>query len=123
MYTFDDAVVSDLHKEAYGFRPQGDFFARWKASSDDQKQAIWDDLHSDAERRWAEDQAEEDRAVADFEGRVLAMQLLGAADRTDAIRWIMSAEGHADERDGGYVCFCLGLPYSYTEEFNRARAS
>ena len=51
MYTFDSNTASDLHKEAYGFRPSVDWSSRWKLANNDTKQAIWDDLLVAAERR------------------------------------------------------------------------
>mgnify|MGYP001489339211 FL=1 len=45
-YTFDETIISDLHKEARGFRPRpGNLFCDklYNADNDD-KQAIWDGL-------------------------------------------------------------------------------
>jgi hypothetical protein len=28
-YTYDERIVSDLYKEAYGSRPRADFWAKW----------------------------------------------------------------------------------------------
>lgn len=41
-YTFDERSVSDLHKDAYGFRPGESFWTEWQASDMDGKQALWD---------------------------------------------------------------------------------
>ena len=43
-YNFDERVVSDLHKDAYGFRPDQAFWGFWAASNPDQKQAQWDNM-------------------------------------------------------------------------------
>jgi hypothetical protein len=44
MSTYDESIISDLHKDVYGFRPRQDWWANWKAISEDAKQAIWDYL-------------------------------------------------------------------------------
>lgn len=44
MYDFDENVISDLHKDAYGFRPDQSFWGLWAASNPEQKQAVWDNL-------------------------------------------------------------------------------
>ena len=116
-YTFDDSIVSDLHKDAYGCRPRGDFWSRWTAASQDEKQAIWDDLIDCARETARLEKQREERQVELFEVRVLFTMESGAATRADAIRWIIQAEGMEDEYDMGYVCYCLGLPYSYEDEF------
>ena len=41
-YTFDEREVSDLHKDAYGFRPTSTFWQEWQLSDMDGKQALWD---------------------------------------------------------------------------------
>ena len=44
MYTFDENLISDLHKDAYGFRPDMSFWATFAAFNPDQKQALWDSM-------------------------------------------------------------------------------
>ena len=43
-YTFDENLVSDLHKDAYGFRPSQSFWATFAASNGVQFGLIW--LHA-----------------------------------------------------------------------------
>jgi hypothetical protein len=43
-YTFDENILSDLHKDAYGFRPSGDFFREWDLLDNDGKQDLWEQL-------------------------------------------------------------------------------
>ena len=43
-YTFDEREVSDLHKDAYGFRPSYDYWREWELADNDEKQRLWDDL-------------------------------------------------------------------------------
>lgn len=44
MYTFDEDSVSDLHKEAFGFRPNACFWREWELLDDRGKQELWDQL-------------------------------------------------------------------------------
>lgn len=41
-HTFDSDILSDLYKDAYGFRPDAEYFKAWKEYPDDFKQVIWD---------------------------------------------------------------------------------
>lgn len=43
-FTFNELEISDLHKDAYGFRPNQDFWREWELSDDLGKQEIWDQL-------------------------------------------------------------------------------
>ncbi len=44
IYTYDELIVSDLHKDAYGYRPREWFWEQWDAYSDDDKKIVWDNL-------------------------------------------------------------------------------
>jgi hypothetical protein len=41
---YDENILSDLHKDAYGFRPRELFFARWDAMSVEEKNDEWEHL-------------------------------------------------------------------------------
>ena len=120
-FTFDATLVSDLHKDARGFRPSGAFMDLFRESSDEGKQQIWDGLCREVEDELARERAEEALAVESFERGVTAALLLGAADRETAIRWVVEGLelSDADLMYGGtYVCFELGLPYSMSGLFD-----
>ena len=51
MFTFDEQTVSDLHKDARGFRPRAAFIEGWNQSDDENKQAIWNGLLRELERQ------------------------------------------------------------------------
>jgi len=111
VYTFDDDTVSDLHKDAYGFRPKRNFWSAWAAFNGDQKQAVWDDLCDTAERAMEYQRAREARAVENFEQTVASLMATGARDAGMAMRWLH--EAHDTNGDDGYLEYCLGLPYGY----------
>ena len=121
MFTFDENIVSDLHKEAYGFRPRGGFFILWNSASDERKQSIWDSLLVTAECNFNEEVESEKRNIASFEADIISNMEMGAASREDAIRWIVqgSIKSVHDLMYGGeQICHNLGLPFSMSVEFN-----
>ncbi len=122
-YTFDETIVSDLHKDAFGFRPREFFWEEWNAASDAQRQEIWDDLLLALERAVEFERKQQEAAIADFRTQVADMMALGARDEHQAKKWIIQSLG-ADEYDllygGSWVCYELGLPYSMRQMFEQA---
>lgn len=117
-YTFDIDTLSDLHKDARGFRPRSEaFWATFATADADGKQAIWDGLIKEMEDRQSEELAAECLALVNFEARIDEYVALGAGNRETAIRWILQAEGLNNEYDAGYICYCLGLSYDKTDIF------
>jgi len=118
-YTFDDNIYSDLYKEANGFRPGQSGMEWWNSLDDDGKQKQWDSLLEDLDDEIKRQEQYEREAIESFEAAVSNNIELGAADRAEAIRWMIQAGGWEREFDPGYICYCLGLPYhkGYEEEF------
>lgn len=50
MYTYSDDIISDLHKDARGYRPGECFWEEWTQSLANAKQRIWDMLCDELER-------------------------------------------------------------------------
>jgi hypothetical protein len=120
-YTFDPNIISDLHKDAYGFRPSEGFWEDWMFSSDDEKQEIWDNLLTALQRSIDEEEEREVLAVGSFEGRIEDAMADGSTDRATAIRQIIGSVGLTDielSYGGEYACFQLGLPYAYAKELD-----
>lgn len=114
-YTFDASIVSDLHKDARGFRPSTGWWESWDYQDDDGKQAVWNSLLRELEETISEEKARELRAVEDFNVRVQKMLEVGARDEQQAYKWIVDSLGpdrHSLMYGGSWVCFTLGLPYS-----------
>lgn len=109
-HDFDDSIVSDLHKDAYGFRPSSAFWADWTASTPDEKQATWDRLVRTMQDSAAEEKAAEQRAIASFEATVTKLAGNGLS-REQVIRALDDANDCNGDRD--YLCYKLGLPYGY----------
>lgn len=120
-YTFDADLFSDLHKDAYGFRPrQHEFYA----ASDDRKQQIWDGVVADLEIEMENSRNAEAQAVAAFAARIQETIALGAGDEETAIRWILDGEEFSlyDYQYGAdYAAYHFGLPYAnqWREQLDR----
>ena len=118
LYTFDENLISDLHKDAYGFRPSQSFWAIFAASNGDQKQAIWDDLLETLEAAVAREREERDRREHDFQVRVAGMMHAGCPDLETAIRWLHDA--YDTDGDDDYLEYRLGVGYGH---IRKARAA
>ena len=120
-YTYDEAILSDLHKDAYGSRPCEGFWARWNESNNEGKQVIWDGLIDELNETIAADKAASEEAVASFEAQIASNLELGAPNREAAIRWVIDSLD-LDEFDRSYggeiVCWNMGLPDSMKGTFD-----
>ena len=107
-------IYSDMHKDAYGFRPS--FFTGMST----------EELVSDIEyfgklidANLAQEAIAEKAAIDALEARLASYMEMGAPDRATAMRWELEALGddaitlQSDAKyDVGYYCYCMGLPYS-----------
>jgi len=99
-------IYSDMHKDAYGFRPRNDVSA-WTLEDFEAEFAIMQKvIKEDMEREAAEQAA----SVAEFENRVLNLMHPGT-NRERIIAWLMDAEGV--NGDFEYFCYLNNLPYGY----------
>ena len=110
-YTYDADSISDIHKDAYGMRPSGDFWDCWNTADDDTRQLIWDNL-CDAARSSAEiERSIMESCIKDFEDEVSMLIAKYPISRSDALRWISDAAGCIGDWDG--LCWKRGLPFGY----------
>lgn len=118
-FTFDANLFSDLHKDAYGYRPRSYHRFYAEDTTDEERQEFWDWAIRDFEERMEEDARREAEAVASFEDAIVKTMEIANCDRATAIRYQVEAGGFQNEYDPGYICYCLGLPYykGYEEEF------
>jgi hypothetical protein len=118
-YTFDENTVSDLHKDARGFRPTEYFWEEWTQMPDQFKQKIWDSLCQELEETMDRERRAEADAMIALHQRIQGAMLLGAKDEVQALKWIMEAEefDDCDLRYGpSYFCYHFGLSYSAANE-------
>ena len=90
-YDFEAMSLQELKDEA-------DYISR----SVDEQMKIEAEMEAEAIKRF-------ESSVKEYEGM--------AGSREDAIRWLIQAEGLDEERDPGYICYNLGLPYSMEKIF------
>jgi len=114
-YTFDAQIVSDLHKDARGYRPTEYFWEEWDQCGDDTRQAMWDNLLVELEQETARQKAAEAKALEDFRAQIKSMRKLGAETERQAIKWIFHSQ-KLDRYDlqygADYVAWNLGLAYN-----------
>ena len=108
-YTFDLDSFSDLHKDAYGFRPSAGFFQTLNEASDVEKQAIWDDLIVALDRSIEEDREMEQEAISSLEMRVSVLLACGAVSRKHAFQWILDSLDVNGDLE--FADWELGVPY------------
>ncbi len=121
-YSYDTQIFSDLHKDAFGFRPNREH-RFYRTEDPDTKQREWDWLLTCLRQRQRDEELREQRAIAEFESHVAENIVLGAGDRATAIRWAVQAlePTEADRAYGGqYLCYDFGLPNSYAAELQAA---
>jgi hypothetical protein len=113
-YTFDEDILSDLYKDAHGFRPREDFWSGWALSTADKKQQIWDSLIAMADFEAARELEEQLAAEASVEGRIESiMQTVRGCTREDAIRYLHDAYNTRGDRQ--FLEYCLGVRYGYLD--------
>ena len=111
-YTFDSRILSDLHKDAYGFRPSETFYREWDCLDDDGKQDLWNQLVDAVGDSIREEERYHNMAIAEFEGWVKqTMKIVVDSTREDCIR--MMHDAHDTRGDVEYLEHCLGVPYGY----------
>ena len=119
MYTFDENIVSDLHKDARGFRPSEYFWEEWSQCDDEKRQSIWDGLLKELEEEMERERHAQDMAMIALHQRIQGVMLLGAKDEVQALKWIMEAEEFSDhdlQYGPSYFCYHFGLSYSAEKE-------
>jgi hypothetical protein len=111
-YTFDANIVSDLHKDAYGYRPREFFWAQWHGVGDQGKQEIWEELLADLSDSIAEEKRQQEAAIAATEKRIQDIQdMVAGSTREDAIRYLEDA--FQVDGDRSFLEYHLGVPYGY----------
>jgi hypothetical protein len=118
-YTFDEQIVSDLHKDARGYRPREIWWIYWNNYSSAEKQREWDGLLRELSETMESERHAENMAMVALHQRIQGTMLLGAKDEVQALKWIMEAEefGDHDLHYGpDYFCYHFGISYSAKDE-------
>jgi len=100
MYEWDDLsereqlliYISDVHKDAYGFRPRGRYGDDWTV--EELKEEL-DRLVDYANEVHEQEQIAAEKAADAFDEQILAVQASGAGNREQAIKWLVEADEDA----------------------------
>jgi hypothetical protein len=111
-YTYDEDILSDIYKDAYGFRPRENFWLGWDSSTSDQKQKIWDELCDISSRAADEERQAQLAAEAALERQIEKIsRLVVGGTREDAIRYLHDV--HNTHGDREFLEYSLGVRYGY----------
>ena len=113
-YTFDERIVSDLYKDAYGHRPGQSFWEMWTTVTDRDRQEIWDNLLEALEREVERERAARAQAEHAFQCSINSLMHAGAQDFEMAIRWLHDAND--TQGDDEYLEYMSGIGYGYIRE-------
>ena len=111
-YTYDDNLISDLHKDCWGTRPSVYYMSTWKAMTPDQKQEEWDYMCKHVEENIRREEEAEQKAYNDWDERISSIVDTAGVSLAEAIRYDMGIKN--SQNDVGYYCYLLG--FSYTRE-------
>lgn len=115
-YTFCEDSISDLYKDAFGFRPDAYWWTQWDQFTDEQKQEEWNYLCKVLDDSIALQEVNYNSCIARLEERITKLQECGARNRAMAIRWLDDAyETHGDI---SFLEWHLGVPYGYLKGYN-----
>ncbi len=101
-------IMSDMHKDAYGFRPRNINYA---AFTDAELDAEADRLQEVIEEEIKLDQLRQEADLEAFGALIKKTIALGAGDRETALRWIV--EG-ADDWNAEAIVWSMGILYTET---------
>lgn len=118
MYTFDDNIISDLHKDARGYRPTQDFWAGWVGLAPSGKQEIWDMLVEEMKLRDAEEQQSEAYALVEFRKLVRKTMDFCGTKWTKAVEFLCDAEGDDINCEQGFDYFLWKQGIGYQDRAN-----
>ena len=85
IYTYDENIFSDFHKDAYGFRPRDH---RFYDATPAEKQVIWDDVGRAFDDANAQEELAKRESQMNFEMEVQSFIKMGASNRETALRWM-----------------------------------
>lgn len=112
MFTYSDDIISDLHKDVYGYRPREAFWADWNNCTPAEKQKTWDEYCNALEANAMQEAVQEAADVAKFEDRVQDVISIGAGNRTTALEWIVGQETFYHIQDVEHFVWQQGILFT-----------
>jgi hypothetical protein len=119
-FTYGENIVSDLHKDARGYRPREIWWKMWERMTPAEKQVEWDILHKELEYEMNQEAARESASLVLFQKSINDMISLGAGNTKTAIKWLLQSEGFDDfdlRYGPDYVAFRFGFGYADVTKF------
>lgn len=110
-YTFENYLISDLHKEAYGFRPTQRFFDDWDGYTDAEKQEVWDSLVATMEENAAMEKEVEAQNLSEFRERVRMVMNVMSCGWKKAVEALAQAEKKDLSYEFDYFLWGQGLGF------------
>jgi hypothetical protein len=101
-------IMSDMHKDAYGFRPRN---INYSAFTDAELDAEVDRLQAVIEESIKEEAIQEEADLEAFGKLINKTIAMGAGDRATAIRWIVDG---ADDWNAEAIVWSMGILYTET---------
>ena len=109
--------ISDTHKDAYGFRPRGDY-----SDMSVPQLKIWlDSLYEDACLEAERIQKAEKASWLALKSHYANLVNMGAKDFRQALAWDMDAE-EVESWDFGFYCYKKGIAYNKERVLTRLAA-
>jgi len=100
-------TISDLHKDARGFRPSLD---RYELKTDDELMAEIEWLGREVKEEIEREQQIDAVCITRFNDEVATFIQQGAANRSTAIRWMLQAQGYDETpADADSICYNNGI--------------
>lgn len=118
MYTYSDDIISDLHKDARGFRPSVAWMHGWETSTDDEKQGIWDSLCEEMEQSMKQQQADEAAALVEFRKVVRKTMDFCGTTWNKAVEYLCDADGDDADCEQGFDYFLWKQGIGYNDRAN-----
>ena len=112
MFTYSDDIISDLHKDVYGYRPREAFWADWDNCTPAEKQKTWDEYCDALEANAIQEAVRETADIAKFEDRVQDVIAIGAGNRTTALEWIVGQETFYHIQDVEHFVWQQGILFT-----------
>lgn len=119
MYTFSNDIISDLHKDARGYRPLQGFFDMWNESSDDTKQEVWDMLVKEMEYNQKEEARHEAENLVKFRELIRSVMDTASCNWKVALRYLIDAENLDINFELDYFLWNQGLGFNDRNKISR----
>ena len=112
MYTYSDDIISDLHKDARGYRPTEFFWEEWTQSPDSVKQEIWDMLCEEVDISMKEQEAAEAKALIEFRKLIRAVMDTASCNWKAALRYLVDGENLDVNSELDYFLWNQGIGFN-----------